>query len=119
MSDLQGGINYLCQRCQQPLRLSTTLYSMDEHTLAELSLPISPAQNIDIASQVQCFFPAQSDQKYAGHVWWCYNVMVVWYFAGVVGVMGVLYLFGSLCAYLYGKMLLVDLEQVILVMVLL
>jgi len=51
MSDLQGGINYLCQRCQQPLRLSTTLYSMDEHTLAELSLPISPAQNIDIASQ--------------------------------------------------------------------
>jgi len=41
----------LCQRCQQPLRISSTLYSMDEHTLAELSLPISPAQNIDIASQ--------------------------------------------------------------------
>jgi len=51
MGDLQGGINYLCQRCQQPLKLSETLYSMDEHTLAELSLPISPAQNIDIASQ--------------------------------------------------------------------
>jgi len=51
MSDLQGGINYLCQRCQQPLNLSSTLYSLDEHTMAELSLPISPAQNIDIASQ--------------------------------------------------------------------
>jgi len=51
MSDLQGGINYLCQRCQQPLKLSSTLYSLDEHTMAELSLPISPAQNIDIASQ--------------------------------------------------------------------
>ena len=28
------------------------LFSMDEHTLAELSLPISPAHNIDIESQV-------------------------------------------------------------------
>jgi len=46
-----NGIHFLCQRCQQPLRLSNTLYSMDEHTLAELSLPISPAQNIDVESQ--------------------------------------------------------------------
>ena len=55
MADTAGagnGINFLCQRCQQPLRLSSTLYSMDEHTLAELSLPISPAQNIDVESQV-------------------------------------------------------------------
>lgn len=54
MGDTAGGgngINFLCQRCQQPLRLSSTLYSMDEHTLAELSLPISPAQNIDVESQ--------------------------------------------------------------------
>ena len=29
------------------------LFSMDEHTLAELSLPISPAQNIDVESQVR------------------------------------------------------------------
>ena len=49
-----NGIHFLCQRCQQPLRLSNTLYSMDEHTLAELSLPISPAQNIDVESQVCC-----------------------------------------------------------------
>jgi len=47
-----NGINFLCQRCQQPLKLSKTLYySMDEHTLAELQLPISPAQNIDVESQ--------------------------------------------------------------------
>ena len=55
MADLQTGgvgINFLCQRCQQPLKLSNTLYSMDEHTIAELNLPISPAQNIDIESQV-------------------------------------------------------------------
>ena len=52
MADIQGGINFLCQRCQQPLKLSSTLYSLDEHTLAELSLPISPAHNIDIESQV-------------------------------------------------------------------
>ena len=58
MADIQtgggggNGINFLCQRCQQPLKLSNTLYSLDEHTLAELSLPISPAQNIDVESQV-------------------------------------------------------------------
>ena len=53
MADIQGGINFLCQRCQQPLKLSSTLYSLDEHTLAELSLPISPAHNIDIEPQVR------------------------------------------------------------------
>ena len=55
MGDTAGagnGINFLCQRCQHPLRLSSTLYSMDEHTIAELNLPISPAQNIDVESQV-------------------------------------------------------------------
>ena len=57
MGDTAGagnGINFLCQRCQHPLRLSTTLYSIseDEHTMAELKLPISPAQNIDVESQV-------------------------------------------------------------------
>ena len=55
MGDTAGAgneINFLCQRCQQPLRLSETLYSMDEHTMAELRLPISPAQNIDVESQV-------------------------------------------------------------------
>ena len=57
MGDTAGagnGINFLCQRCQHPLRLSSTLYSIDgdKHTEAELNLPISPAQNIDVESQV-------------------------------------------------------------------
>jgi len=47
----EGGTSFLCQRCQQPLRLQPQLYSLDEHTLAELALPISPAHNIDIESQ--------------------------------------------------------------------
>ena len=55
MGDTAGagnGINFLCQRCQHPLRLSPTLYNMDKHTEAELNLAISPAQNIDVESQV-------------------------------------------------------------------
>jgi len=48
-----GRISFLCQRCQQPLRLDSTLDpgSLDEHTLAELALPISPAPEVDLASQ--------------------------------------------------------------------
>jgi hypothetical protein len=82
MSDLQGGINYLCQRCQQPLRLSTTLYSMDEHTLAELSLPISPAQNIDIASQVARVVLGAIIPNI------CRSCVVVWWWCTVVGFYG-------------------------------
>ena len=63
VADIQGGINFLCQRCQQPLKLSSTLYSLDEHTLAELSLPISPAHNIDIESQVNTY----SCQSFSHH----------------------------------------------------
>ena len=50
MADL-GRIHFLCQRCQQPLRLDSSLFSMDEHTMAQLSLPISPAPEVDLASQ--------------------------------------------------------------------
>jgi len=44
-------IEYLCQRCQQPLRLDPSLYSIDEHTLAELALPVSPAPDVDLVNQ--------------------------------------------------------------------
>ena len=48
------------------------LFSMDEHTLAELSLPISPAQNIDVESQVIIW---QCDQ---GHrYWWHQHLDVI------------------------------------------
>ena len=45
-------VNYLCQRCQQPLRLDSSLLSLDEHTLAELSLPITPIHHHQLLSQV-------------------------------------------------------------------
>jgi hypothetical protein len=49
-------VNYLCQRCQQPLRLDPSLLSLDEHTLAELSLPITPTPNHhQLVSQVFIF----------------------------------------------------------------
>jgi len=44
-------IEYLCQRCQQPLKLDPSLYSIDEHTLAELALPVSPAPDVDLVNQ--------------------------------------------------------------------
>ena len=47
-------LEFVCQRCQHPLRLEATLASIDEHTLAELSLPINaPPPDIDLAAQVQ------------------------------------------------------------------
>ena len=36
-------ISFVCQRCLQPLRIDPSFYSMNEHTLAELTLPICPA----------------------------------------------------------------------------
>jgi len=45
-------MEYICQRCQHPLRLDPTLSSIDEHTLAELNLPINPpAPQIDLEAQ--------------------------------------------------------------------
>jgi beclin 1 len=44
-------IEYLCQRCQQALRLDPSLTNIDDHTLAELSLPISPAPDLRILTQ--------------------------------------------------------------------
>ena len=52
MSDDQK-IEYLCQRCQQALRLDPSLINIDEHTLAELALPISPAPDLRILAQVR------------------------------------------------------------------
>jgi len=51
MEEEEGKIEYLCQRCQQPLRLDPSLSSIDEHTLAELALPISPAPDLDLLAQ--------------------------------------------------------------------
>jgi beclin 1 len=41
-------VSFVCQRCLQPLRIDPSFYSMSEHTLAELSLPLSPAPDVDL-----------------------------------------------------------------------
>merc|ERR1712099_191573 len=43
-------ISFVCQRCLQPLRIDPSFYSISEHTLAELSLPLSPAPEVDLES---------------------------------------------------------------------
>ena len=43
-------ISFVCQRCLQPLKINPSFYSMNEHTLAELSLPMSPAPEINLES---------------------------------------------------------------------
>ncbi len=35
--------SFVCQRCVQPLRIHPSLFSMDEHTLAEVTLATAPA----------------------------------------------------------------------------
>lgn len=40
-------VSFVCQRCLQPLRIHPSFYAMDEHTLAELSLPICPASTYE------------------------------------------------------------------------
>ena len=48
MAEAEEGISFVCQRCLQPLRIDPSFYSMSEHTLAELSLPLSPAPEVDL-----------------------------------------------------------------------
>ncbi|XP_071447356.1 beclin-1-like protein [Hetaerina americana] len=44
-------VNFLCQRCLQPLKLDPAFGNLDQHTLNELSLPIYPAPDVDLESQ--------------------------------------------------------------------
>ncbi|KAG8228117.1 hypothetical protein J437_LFUL000119 [Ladona fulva] len=44
-------VNFLCQRCLQPLKLDPAFSNLDQHTLNELSLPIYPAPDVDLESQ--------------------------------------------------------------------
>ena len=41
-------VSFVCQRCLQPLRIDPSFYSISEHALAELSLPLSPAPEVDL-----------------------------------------------------------------------
>ena len=48
----EDNISFVCQRCLQPLKINPSFYSMNEHTLAELSLPMSPAPEINLEPDV-------------------------------------------------------------------
>ena len=50
MGQGEEDISFVCQRCLQPLRINPSFYSMNEHTLADLSLPMSPAPEINLES---------------------------------------------------------------------
>lgn len=45
-------VSFVCQRCLQPLRIDKSFSSLTEHTLAELSLPLSPAPEIDLVNKM-------------------------------------------------------------------
>lgn len=47
----EDNISFVCQRCLQPLRINPSFYSMSEHTIAELSLPLSPAPEINLQAE--------------------------------------------------------------------
>jgi len=51
MSSGGGGkvsVNFVCQRCMMPLKLNHSFLSIDEHTLAELHLPLYSPPSLDL-----------------------------------------------------------------------
>lgn len=48
---VEDNVSFVCQRCLQPLKINPSFYSMNEHTLAELRLPLSPAPEINLESE--------------------------------------------------------------------
>lgn len=44
----EENVSFVCQRCLQPLKINPSFYSMNEHTMAELRLPMSPAPEINL-----------------------------------------------------------------------
>ncbi|KAF0293328.1 Beclin-1-like protein [Amphibalanus amphitrite] len=51
----QTSVSFICQRCSMPVRLDDTILNPNEHTLAELSLPIYPATESDLGSGAGSF----------------------------------------------------------------
>ncbi|XP_067007749.1 beclin-1-like protein [Anabrus simplex] len=51
MVEPKCSVSFVCQRCLQPLKLDPSFNSLGEHTLAELSLPIHAAPEVDLESQ--------------------------------------------------------------------
>lgn len=48
-------VGFVCQRCLQPIKLDAGFSNLNEHTLAELSLPIHTAPEVDLEAQAGSF----------------------------------------------------------------
>uniref|UniRef100_A0A1B6C7P3 Atg6/beclin coiled-coil domain-containing protein n=1 Tax=Clastoptera arizonana TaxID=38151 RepID=A0A1B6C7P3_9HEMI len=51
MVDNKTNVQFVCQRCLQPLKLDQSLVNLGEHTIAELSMPIFSNPDVDLESQ--------------------------------------------------------------------
>lgn len=49
--DRQVTVTFCCQRCSLPIRLDPRFYSLEEYTIAELSLPVTSCSNVDVVTQ--------------------------------------------------------------------
>lgn len=52
MTDLKTSVNFVCQRCLQPLKLDQGFNHIGEHTYAELALPVFTNPEVDLESQL-------------------------------------------------------------------
>ncbi|XP_054258062.1 beclin-1-like protein [Macrosteles quadrilineatus] len=51
MVDSKINVSFVCQRCLQPLKMDSSFGNINEHTLAELTLPILSSPEVDLESQ--------------------------------------------------------------------
>lgn len=58
-SERKVNVSFLCQRCLQPLKLDSSFTSLGEHTLAELSLPVTISPEVDLEAAVIDHFVPQ------------------------------------------------------------
>ncbi|KAL0269362.1 UNVERIFIED_CONTAM: hypothetical protein PYX00_007122 [Menopon gallinae] len=52
MTEMKSSVNFVCQRCLQPLKLDQSFNHLGEHTLAELSLPVFTNPEVDLELQL-------------------------------------------------------------------
>uniref|UniRef100_T1E8Z0 Putative beclin-like protein n=1 Tax=Anopheles aquasalis TaxID=42839 RepID=T1E8Z0_ANOAQ len=55
MNEAKVSVSFSCQRCLQPIHVDDSFASLDEHTLAELALPINSHLEVDLESQLASF----------------------------------------------------------------
>ncbi len=64
--------SFVCQRCLQPLRIHPSLYAMDEHSMAEVRVPIIPAPEFVVTDEKEAEGSGEEEgghgEKGGGHV---------------------------------------------------